>query len=56
MLAVDHRARIEAATSAGVNVETIRRAIRTGLLPSTGAVGRSQRIAREALDAWIAQK
>jgi excisionase family DNA binding protein len=56
MLAVDHRARIEAATSAGVNVETIRRAIRTGLLPTTGAVGRSQRIAREALDAWIAQK
>jgi excisionase family DNA binding protein len=46
----------EAAAYARVNVETIRRAIRTGLLPTTGAVGRSPRIAREALDAWIAQK
>src|SRR5664279_2788217 len=40
----------EAAAYARVNVETIRRAIRTGLLPTTGAVGRSPRIAREALD------
>jgi excisionase family DNA binding protein len=46
----------EAAAYARVNVETIRRAIRTGLLPTKGAVGRSPRIAREALDAWIAQK
>ena len=45
----------EAAAYARVNVETVRRAIRTGLLPTTGAVGRSPRIAREALDAWIAQ-
>jgi len=45
----------EAAAYARVNVETIRRAIRAGLLPTAGAVGRSPRIAREALDEWMAQ-
>jgi excisionase family DNA binding protein len=46
----------EAAEYARVGVETIRRAIRAGELPTAGAVGRSPRVSREALDAWIAQK
>jgi excisionase family DNA binding protein len=43
-----------AARLAGVNVETVRRAIRAGDLEAAARIGRSHRIARPALDSWLA--
>jgi len=44
----------EAAAHARVNVETIRRAIRAGVLPVAAKIGRSPRISEVALDEWLA--
>jgi excisionase family DNA binding protein len=44
----------DAAAYAKVNVETIRRALRAGEIPLAAKIGRSPRITREALDAWLA--
>ncbi len=44
----------QAAKVAGVNVETLRRAVRRGALPVAGFVGRRPRLRREAVDAWVA--
>jgi excisionase family DNA binding protein len=38
----------------GVNVETVRRAIRAGDLPVAARIGRSPRLRREAIDGWLA--
>jgi excisionase family DNA binding protein len=46
----------QAAEYASANVETVRRAIRRGDLPTAGSVGRSPRVSRLALDAWMAEK
>src|SRR5581483_8425334 len=43
----------EAAEEVGVNVETIRRAIRSGELDVAGRIGRSPRLSREAIDQWL---
>jgi excisionase family DNA binding protein len=42
-----------AAERVGVNVETIRRAIRAGELPVAARIGRSPRITALALDSWL---
>ena len=44
----------EAAEAVGVNVETLRRAIRRGALPVAGYVGKRPRLRRESVDAWVA--
>jgi excisionase family DNA binding protein len=46
----------EAAEYARVNVATVHRAIRRGDVPIVGKVGRSARLTRDALDAWMAQR
>jgi excisionase family DNA binding protein len=35
--------------------KTLRRAIRAGELPTVGCIGRSPRLCREDIDAWLAQ-
>lgn len=45
----------DAAERAGVNVETVRRAIRAGELPVAARIGRSPRLTALALDAWLAK-
>ena len=45
----------EAAAHARVNVETIRRAIRSGSLPVAAMIGRSARISALALERWLAE-
>jgi excisionase family DNA binding protein len=42
-----------AAERAGVNVETVRRAIRAGELPVAARIGRSPRVTALALDSWL---
>lgn len=44
----------EAATLVGVNVETVRRAIRAGELRVAARIGRSPRLSREAIETWLA--
>ena len=44
----------EAAELVGVNIETVRRAIRSGQLGVAGRIGRSPRISRDAIDRWLA--
>jgi excisionase family DNA binding protein len=44
----------EAAARARVNVETIRRAVRSGALPAAAMIGRSPRISEVALEQWLA--
>jgi excisionase family DNA binding protein len=44
----------EAALHARVHVETIRRAVRSGLIPVAARIGRSPRISHSALDSWLA--
>lgn len=44
----------DAAARARVNVETIRRAIRSGVLPAAAMIGRSPRITAVALEQWLA--
>lgn len=44
----------EAAKQVGVNVETVRRAIRSGELRVAARIGRSPRLDREAIDSWLA--
>ena len=44
----------QAATRAGVHVETIRRAVRSGALKVRGRVGKQPRIAPADLDKWLA--
>ena len=46
----------DAARQAQVNVETILRAVRAGELPVAGYIGRSPRISRVALNAWLAAR
>jgi excisionase family DNA binding protein len=43
----------EAAELVGVNIETVRRAIRSGQLGVAGRIGRSPRISRDAIDKWL---
>lgn len=43
----------EAAELVGVNIETVRRAIRSGQLAVAGRIGRSPRISRDAIDNWL---
>ncbi len=43
----------EAAKLVGVNVETVRRAIRSGDLRVAARIGRSPRMRREAIDGWL---
>ncbi len=43
-----------AAQLAGVNVETVRRAIRAGDLEVAARIGRSHRISQPALERWLA--
>ena len=43
----------EAAELVGVNVETVRRAIRSGQLGVAARIGRSPRISRNAIDRWL---
>jgi excisionase family DNA binding protein len=45
----------ETASHIGVNVETVRRAIRSGELPVAARIGRSPRLSREAIDSWLAR-
>lgn len=45
----------EAAELARVNVETIRRAVRSGALPAAAMIGRSPRISALALEQWLAE-
>ena len=45
----------DAAERAGVNVETVRRAIRAGELPVAARIGRSPRLTALVLDAWLAK-
>ena len=42
----------ETAELVGVNMETLRRAIRSGQLAVAGRIGRSPRITRDAIDTW----
>jgi excisionase family DNA binding protein len=44
----------EAALHARVHVETIRRAVRAGVIPVAARIGRSPRISHSALDSWLA--
>jgi excisionase family DNA binding protein len=44
----------EAARAAGVHPETVRRAIKAGVLPIVGYVGNRPRIRRSEVDAWVA--
>jgi Helix-turn-helix domain len=46
----------DAARHAGVNVETILRAVRAGDLAVAGYVGRSPRISRDVLVGWLATR
>jgi excisionase family DNA binding protein len=43
----------EAAKLVGVNIETVRRAIRSSELRVAGRIGRSPRLSREAIDGWL---
>jgi excisionase family DNA binding protein len=43
----------EAAELVGVNIDTVRRAIRSGQLGVAGRIGRSPRISRDAIDRWL---
>lgn len=43
----------EAAKLVGVNVETVRRAIRAGELRVAARIGRSPRLSREAIETWL---
>ena len=43
-----------AAEIVGVHAETVRRAIRSGAIEVAGYVGRSARVRRAAVDAWVA--
>src|SRR4051812_30396139 len=43
-----------AAEIAGAHAETVRRAIRSGAIEVAGYVGRSPRVRRSAVDAWVA--
>jgi excisionase family DNA binding protein len=43
----------EAAKLVGVNIETVRRAIRSGELRVAGRIGRSPRLSRDAIDTWL---
>jgi excisionase family DNA binding protein len=45
----------ETARHVGVNVETVRRAIRSGELRVAARIGRSPRLSREAIDSWLAR-
>ncbi len=45
----------DAAKLVGVNIETVRRAIRAGDLRVAGRIGRSPRLSREAIDRWLAE-
>ena len=45
----------ETAGHIGVNVETVRRAIRSGELRVAARIGRSPRLSREAIDSWLAR-
>lgn len=44
----------QAARRAGVNVETVRRAIRAGELEIAARIGRSPRISEDAVSTWLA--
>jgi excisionase family DNA binding protein len=44
----------ETAQQIGVNVETVRRAIRSGDLQVAALIGRSPRLSRDAIDRWLA--
>jgi excisionase family DNA binding protein len=44
----------EVAKLVGVNIETVRRAIRSTELRVTARIGRSPRLSREAIDTWLA--
>jgi excisionase family DNA binding protein len=44
----------ETAQQVGVNVETVRRAIRSGDLQVAALIGRSPRLSRDAIDRWLA--
>jgi len=44
---------MEAAELVGVNIETVRRAIRSGQLGVAGRIGRSPRFGRDAIDRWL---
>ena len=44
----------EVAKLVGVNIETVRRAIRSAELHVTARIGRSPRLSRDAIDAWLA--
>jgi excisionase family DNA binding protein len=44
----------EVAKLVGVNIETVRRAIRSAELHVTARIGRSPRLSRKAIDAWLA--
>ncbi len=43
----------QAAARAGVHPETVRRAIRAGVLPTAGRVGRSPRLDWRDVEAWL---
>jgi excisionase family DNA binding protein len=43
----------EAAEFVGVNIETVRRAIRSGRREVAGCIGRSPRLRRHAIDRWL---
>ena len=45
----------ETATHVGVNVETVRRAIRSGELRVAARIGRSPRLSGEAIESWLAR-
>jgi excisionase family DNA binding protein len=44
----------EVAKLVGVNIETVRRAIRSAELHVTARIGRSPRLSRDAIDTWLA--
>ncbi len=44
----------EVAELVGVNIETVRRAIRSAELLVTARIGRSPRLSRDAIDTWLA--
>ena len=44
---------MEAAKLVGVNIETVRRAVRSGQHGVAGRIGRSPRISRDAIDRWL---
>lgn len=45
----------DAARYAGVNVETVRRAIRSGALIPAARIGRSSRLTQAAVDSWLGE-